>query len=146
MATYNKFQDFVEQLATGTYNFTAGGDVIAVYLSNELPLATDTQYSDILEITNQNGYTAPVDVQNTLSEAAGTATVQGVSLSITASGGTVGPFQYVILKKGTTQVGTDPLIAWWDRGSGLTLQDGESFDILFDGAAVGIAGNIFTLA
>lgn len=38
----------------------------------------------------------------------------------------------------------DPLIAWWDFASNLTLQDGESFNVKFNNAAVGVAGNIFT--
>jgi len=40
MATFNKFQDFVEQLGKGVHNFSS--HIINVYLSNEQPLVGDT--------------------------------------------------------------------------------------------------------
>jgi len=142
MAAYNKFQDFVEQLGKGVHNFST--NAIKVYLSNEQPLATDTVKADIAEISGGNGYAAGgVSVTPTWAESSGTATLQGTSLRITASGGNIGPFQFVVLFNDTPA--NKPLIAWWDRGSALTLADGDSFDVKFNNAAVGSAGNIFTL-
>jgi len=141
MAAYNKFQDFVEQVLTAKHNFTAAGDVFRVYLSNAVPSASlDTVKADLAEIAGGNGYTAGgEDVQNTLSEAAGTATVAGTDVVWTAAGGTIGPFQYVVLYNDTQTSPVDPLVAWWDYGSALTLQIAETFTVDF-------GASIFTLA
>ena len=74
MATYQKFQDFVEQLCKGVHQLHAAGHTIACYLTNEQPLVADTLKSDIAEIAIENGYTGPEDAQNDVSESpAGTA-------------------------------------------------------------------------
>ena len=143
MATYNKFQDVVEQLGLGKHNLNT--DVLNVYLSNATPSASlDAIKTDLAEITNQNGYTAPVDTQNTWAEATGTGTLTGTKVVITASGGTVGPFQYVVLYNDTQTSPVDPLIAWWDYGSAITLNAGESFSIKFNNSDT--TGSILTLA
>jgi len=140
MATYNKFQDFVEQVLTAKHDFTASGHVFKVYLSNEAPLATDTIKTDIADISAGNGYTAGgTDVQNTLSETTGTATVAATDVAWTASGGTIGAFRYVVFYNDTATSPADALVAWWDYGSSITLQDGESFTVDF-------GASVFTLA
>lgn len=122
-------------------------EVINAYLSNAAPSASaDTVKVDLAEITNENGYTAPVDTQNDSTRTGATVTLTGVSFTVTASTGTVGPFQYVAIYDDTpTTPNADPLIAWWDYASALTLLDGESFSVKFNNAAVGVAGTIFTL-
>lgn len=141
MVAYNKFQDFVEQVLLAKHNLAAAGDVLKVFLTNEAPLATDTVKADMVEITAGNGYTAGGnDVQNSVSEAAGTATVAAVDTSWTAAGGTIGPFQYVALYNDTQTAPLDALVAWWNRGSPLTLADGETFTVDF------AANSLFTLA
>lgn len=128
MATYVKFQDFVEALALGQHNCNT--DTFKVYLSNTTPSTlADADKTDLAEITNENGYTAPVDIENAASESGGTLTVTAVSKTITASGGTVGPFRYVVVYNDTHA--TDGLICYWDYGSEVTLQAGESFTVQF---------------
>ncbi len=53
----------------------------------------------------------------------------GTDVVFEASGGTVGPFQFVILYNDTHA--SDALIGWWDYGSAVTLQDGETFTVDF---------------
>lgn len=126
MASYNKFQDFAEALCNKEHNL--GSDTLNWYLSNATPSASaDADKADLAEITNQNGYAAPVDSQNTGAEASGTYTLTATAATVTASGGQVGPFQYVVGYNDTHA--TDGLISWWDYGSALTLNDGESFTI-----------------
>lgn len=138
MAAYNKFQDFVEQLLKGKHNFDAAGDVFKVYLSNAAPVATNTIKANIAEISAGFGYTAGgIDVQNTVSETTGTATVGATDVVWTAAGGSIGPFQSVILYNDTQTSPADPLVAWWDYGTPLTLADGETFTVDFT--------NLFTL-
>ena len=132
MASYNKFQDFVEQLLKGVHQLHAAGHTIECYLSNEQPLVADTIKTDIAEITIENGYTGPEDTQNDVTESpAGTANLTCVDIQIVASGGTVGPFQFVVMFNQTAASPLDALIAWWDYGSAITLQDAETFDIDF---------------
>jgi hypothetical protein len=135
VAVFNKFNQFAEDLASGVHNFLAAGHTLKVYLSNTAPSASgDLVKTDLAEIANQNGYTAPVDIQNDLTEAGGTATLTGVDVVITASGA-VGPFQYVVLYNDTPTSPADPLIGWWDYGSALTLATGETFTTDF-GASI----------
>lgn len=149
MATYNKFNIFVADIAGKVHDLfgTAGGaDATKVYLSNATPDAeADAVKADLAEITNQNGYTAPVATTNNGTRSTTTFTLQGTSLTITASGGSFGPFRYVVHYNDTPTSPADPLINWWDYGSAITVLDGESFTIKFNNAAVGVAGNIFTL-
>lgn len=136
MASFNKFQDFVEALGLGEHNLNT--DTLKVYLSNATPSASlDADKADLAEITNENGYTAPVDIQNTWSESGGTGTMAATDVVITASGGTVGPFRYAVVYNDTHA--TDGLVCWWDYGSSITLQDGESFTVDF-------GASVFTIA
>lgn len=150
MASYQKFNVFVGDLMgkvhdlLGTSGSTA--DVCKVYLTNATPVATNSVKTDVAEITNQNGYTAPVSVVNAGTRTTGTVTLVGTSLTITAATGSVGPFQSVVLYNDTPTSPADPLIAFWDYGSAVTLLDGESFSVLFNNVAVGSPGTIFTLA
>jgi len=128
MATFNKFQGFIGYLGLGAVNLNT--DTFNVYLSNATPSASaDDVKTDLAEITNQNGYTAPVDIQNAYSEASGTGTMTAVDVVITASGGTVGPFQYAVIYDDTHA--SDVLMGWYDYGSAITLQDGETFTVDF---------------
>ena len=134
MATYNKFETFVGDLGLKVHNLNT--DTLECYLSNATPSASlDSVKADLAEITNENGYAAPQDVTNTYSETAGTGTLAGTDIVITAAGGTIGPFRYVVLQNTTPAAPLDPLIAWWDYGSAITLNDGESFTIDF-GASI----------
>jgi hypothetical protein len=127
MATYNKFQGFVGYLGLAAVNCNT--DTFKVYLSNATPSASaDDVKADLAEITNQNGYTAPVDIQNTYSEATGTGTCAATDVVISASG-TVGPFQYAVIYDDTHA--SDILVSWYDYGSAVTLANGESFTVDF---------------
>lgn len=139
IASYNKFYQFVEDLGKGVHQLHAAGHTLKVYLSNAAPSASaDAVKTDMAEITNQNGYTAPVDIQNDLSRSSGTVSVTAVDVVITASGA-VGPFQYVVIYNDTPTSPADPLICWFDYGSALTLASGETFTVDF-------GSSLFTLA
>jgi hypothetical protein len=134
MATYNKFEDFALRLGEGVHQLHAAGHTLKVYLSNATPSASlDTVVADLADITAENGYTAGGDdVENDYTEASGTGTLScksGGTNVFTASGGTIGPFRYAVLYNDTPTSPADPLIAWWDYGSSITLQDGETFTV-----------------
>ena len=137
MAAFNKFETFVGDLGIGKVH-DLNVDTLEIYLSNAAPsVSADSVTADLAEIATGNGYTGPQDTQNTASESGGTLTVVGTDVVITASGGTIGPFRYVVLRNGTP--GAGPLIGWWDRGSSVTLQDGDSFTTDFGASLFEIA-------
>ena len=55
-----------------------------------------------------------------------------VDIQIVASGGTIGPFQFVVMFNETSASPADALIAWWDYGSEISCSEGETFTIDFD--------------
>lgn len=125
MATYYKFEDFVESLGLKEHNLNT--DQLNCYLTNATPSASlDADKADLAEITAENGYAANgSDTTNTWSETGGTATLAGTDIVETASGGSFGPFRYVVLFNLTHA--NDALIAWWDYGSNITVLDTETF-------------------
>ena len=131
MATFNKFNDFVEQLGLGTHDLNT--DTLKVMLTNTAPVATNTIKANITEISAGNGYTAGgEDVTNVFSEnPAGTGEMTATDVVWTASGGSIGPFRYVVLYNDTPTSPADPLIGWWDYGSAVTLASGETFTVDF---------------
>lgn len=142
MATYNKFYDYSEQLARGVHNF--GSHTFKVALTNTAPVATNTTLADITQISGTNGYTTGGTATTiTLSETAGTTTVNGTQVVFTAAGGPMGPFRYYVLYNDTATSPADALIAWWDHGSAVTLADTETFTAKFSNAT---PGAIFTIA
>lgn len=138
MAAFNKFDIFLENLSEKVHDLDL--DVLKVYLSNTAPLATNSVKLDIAEIAAGNGYVAGgSDATAATSRTGGTTSVTGVDIVWTASGGSIGPFRYAILYNDTPTSPADPLIGWWDYGSALTLNAGESFTVDF-------GTSMFTLA
>ena len=141
MATFNKFQDFVEQLGKGIHQLHAAGHTLKVYLTNDTPdAALDVVKADLAEITAQNGYPAGgADIQQDYAETGGTGTLTAVDVVFTASGGSFGPFRYAVVYNDTPTSPADPLVCWWDYGSSISVNDGETFTVDF-------GASVFTIA
>jgi hypothetical protein len=141
VATFNKFQNFVEDFGKGVHQLHAAGHTFKVYLSNAAPnAATHTVKADIAEISAGNGYTAGgVDIQNDYSESGGTGTMTAVDVVITASGGSIGAFRYAIIYNDTPTSPADPLMGWYDYGSSITLLDTEIFTVDFGASLATLA-------
>ena len=131
MASFNKFNSFVEALAEKKHDL--GGDTLKVLLTNTAPVATNSVKADLTEISAGNGYTAGGNTASVTSSAQTSGTYKlllGDPATWTASGGSIGPFQYAVLYNDTAT--NDEQIGWWDYGSAVTLADGESFAVDFD--------------
>lgn len=133
MASFVKFNSFVEALAEGAHNL--GSDQLKVALTNTAPTAgTDDEYADIVSPiagTNLSGAT-PFNVTTSSSaQTSGTYKLVCNDLVLTATGA-VGPFRYVVLYNDTST--GDKLIAYWDRGSSVTMANTDTFTIDFDGS------------
>jgi hypothetical protein len=133
MATYNKFQAFVENVAEKVHNL--GADTLKVMLTNTAPVNTNTVLANLVEIAAGNGYPAggTAATISASAQASGTYKLTLADVIFTASGGSIGPFRYAVLYNDTPTSPADPLIAWWDYGSNITLASGESFTVDFDG-------------
>lgn len=142
MATYNKFNAFVANMANGGVNL--GSDTLKVMLTNTAPVATNSVYTDITgEVSGVNGYTTGGGSVTGISstQTGGLYTLSGSQVQWSASGGTIGPFRYAVLYD---SAGSKDLIAWWDYGSSITLNSGDTFTWEPNGVSSG--GTIFTLS
>jgi len=136
MATFNKFQDFIEKVGLAIHNLNT--HTLKVYLSNEQPLAADTVKTDIADITAEHGYPAGgSDITNLYTETSGTGTMTATDVVFTASGGSFGPFQFAVVYNDDAT--NDNLVCWWDYGSAITINDTETFTVDF-------GASVFTLA
>lgn len=131
MATFQKFNQFVEDIAKGVHNLSTGQ--LKVALTNTAPVAANSVYADLtspLATTNLSGAT-PFNVTTTSAEqTSGTLSLVLVDLTLTATGA-VGPFRYVVLYNDTPTSPADPLIGFYDYGSSVTMANTETFLIDF---------------
>ena len=142
MASFNKFNQFVQDIGRAVLNLNT--DTLRDLLTNTVPNAADTKVdtttstctvgstSNAAEIAAGNGYTKKGTAigSTAYSQSGGTATLSGGNVVYTASGGTIGPFRYVVCyddTSGTTS--TRSVIGWWDYGSSITLNSGETLTI-----------------
>jgi hypothetical protein len=102
-------------------------------------VSADAVKADLAEISTGSGYTGAVDITAAYSEATGTGTLTASDVTITAAGGTVGPFRYVVMFNDTPTSPADPLIAYWDYGSAITLADTETFTTDFGASVLTLA-------
>ena len=130
MAAYNKFQAWVEYMSEGA---NVGSDAFVVALTNSAPVATNSLIADITQITYTNCSSRALTTA-TSAHTTGTFKLDFNDLTLTASGGTVGPFRYVVVYDDT--VASDPLVCWFDYGSSITLADTETLALTFDAAGL----------
>lgn len=132
MATFNKYYCFVENLAEKVHNLQS--DTLKVALTNTAPtVASDTVWNTTVAPAPAaaNGYSAGGNTITTTSSAQTTGTYKLVLADsvFTASGGSIGPFRYVILYNSTA---SNAVIGYYDYGSSITLADTETFTVDFD--------------
>ena len=132
MASFTKVNDFVVNLANA---MDLDSDTLTVALTNTDPTSgTDVTadgngvLANITEIsyTNLSGR----DLANvTSTQTSGTYKLSADDKVLTASGGSVAPFRYVVIYNDTVTSPADPVIGYYDYGSSLTLNDGDTFTI-----------------
>jgi hypothetical protein len=139
LASFSKFDQFVEDLAKGVHNLDTGS--LKILLTNTAPTSSNAVKADLTEISAGNGYSAggsaltSVDAEQT----SGTLSLSAADLVFTASGGSIGPFRYAVLYNDTPTSPADPLIGWWDYGSSITLGDTETFTVDFGSSILTLA-------
>lgn len=133
--SYNKFNSFSENINEKVHNL--GADTLKVALTNSAPSASNTILANITEISYTNLSSRTLTVSSS-SQTSGTYKLVIADLTLTASGGSVGPFRYIVIYNDTAT--NDELIDWFDYGSSITLADGDTLNLDFDGT-----NGLFTL-
>jgi len=127
MASFNKFNCFVQDVAHALHDMKTGtSQIYKIYLTN-------TVYNTPADLSTANGYTAGGVSIGTISGAQTSGVFKftaGTQPSWTASGGSIGPFEYAVLYNSTSA--TQPLIGWWDYGAAITLTNGNTFTVTTD--------------
>ncbi len=130
MSAFQKFQPFTKALADKLHSL--GADQLKIALTNSAPAAANAVLADLTEISYTNCSTRAVTTSSS-TQTSGTYKLVLTDLVLTAGGGTVGAFRYVVLYNDTAA--SKNLVGYWDYGSSITLADGETFTIDFDGSA-----------
>ena len=135
MATFVKINDWVENKNEVANCAT---DQFVIALSNTAPGSETTPptgdgngvLANVTQVSYTNCSTRNITTSSS-SQTGGTYSLVLTDLVLTASGGTVGPFQYVYVYDDTPTSPADPLVNYWDYGSSVTLNDGETFTVDF---------------
>jgi hypothetical protein len=130
MATYNKFEQFVEDLAVKVHDCDTDQFVVALTAAANAPVATNTVLANLTQIAYTNLSSRNLTT-STAAQTGGVYTQLFADLVLTASGGAVAAFRYVVIYNDTPVSPADPLVGWYDYGSDLTLADGETLTIDF---------------
>lgn len=126
MASFNKFNAFVANLANKVFNL--GSDSLKVALTDTLPTSANANLADITEISYTN-LSSRVITTTSSAQSGGTYKLILVDLVLTASG-VVGPFRYVVIYDDTA--GSKQLIGWIDYASEVTMGNTDTFTVDFD--------------
>lgn len=129
MATFTKFQPFVEAVAEKKHNL--GSDQLVIALTNSAPSAANAVLADITQISYTNLSSRNVTTSSS-AQTSGTYKLTLADLVLTASGA-VATFRYVVLYNDTAT--NDDLIGYYDYGSSITMANGETFTVDFDASS-----------
>lgn len=132
MATFNKINAFVEHLAEKVHNLGADALTVALTAAANAPVASNSVLADLTQISYTNLSARTLTISSS-SQSSGTYKLVIADLVLTASGGSVAAFRYIVIYNDTPSSPADPLIGWYDYGSDLTLASGETLTIDFDG-------------
>ena len=131
MASYNKFESFVEALAEKKHDL--GSDQLKIALCAVAPDAGDAVLADLTEIDYTNLLGAnPLDLTTVSSaQTSGTYKLVLSDLTLEVTGSALPAFRYVFIYNDTAT--NKELIGFYDYGSLLTLNPADQFILDFDG-------------
>lgn len=135
MATFNKVNDFVKN---AVHNMDLESDQFVVALSNTAPSSESSNpesdgngvIANVTEATYTNLSSRNITTTSS-SQTGGTYKLVLADITLTSTGGSTGPFRYIYIYDDTVTSPADPIIGYYDYGSSLTLNDGDSFTVDF---------------
>lgn len=133
MPTLTKVYSFIKAVFEKKHDFSA--DSFKLLLTNTAPSLSHTQKSDLTEISAGNGYSAGgISLSITSSsQSSGLWTWIVADASLSASGGSIGPWRYAVLYNDTSA--SDLLVGWLDYNYSVTIASGQTVDFNFDGTS-----------
>lgn len=142
MATYVKYEPFIERLANAAIDWFGTTDTFKAVIHTDAPtIATDADLADLTQIAGNNGYTTGgEDIQNDSTRSGGTVTMTAVDVVWTASGGNLGSSttgRYVSIYDDTHA--SDALMCSFDYGATFTVAAGETFTLDFGASLATLA-------
>ena len=127
MASYQKFNSFVEALAEKAHNL--GSDQLKIALCSVAPVAGNTKLADLTPITPNLVGASPLNLTiNSSAQVAGTYKLVLADLTITAAAGGNPSFRYIVIYNDTAS--NKEVIAFYDYGSAVVLAEADQF--IFD--------------
>ena len=138
MASYVKYEPFIEGLCDKLFDLFGTTDTLKVAIASDAPtVATDDEMADVTQITG-TGYTAlGEDIQNNSTRSGGTVTMTAVDVVWTGGAGGFTAGRYIVMHDDTST--TDRLIAYWDYGSNFTVAVSETFTVDFGASVMTLA-------
>ncbi len=141
MATYTKYNTFVENLSNKLIDAFGTTDTWKAVIHTDAPGSTDNGLADLTQIGGSNGYTTGgSDISFNSTRSTGTVTATATDVVWTASGGNLGASttgRYISVYDDTSA--SDNLLASWDYGSTFTVADTETLTLDF-------GASLYTLA
>lgn len=135
MATFNKFNQFVEDVAHGVHDLATDQLVVALCAAANAPVAGNSVLANLTQIAYTNLSSRNITT-STSGQTSGTYTLSLTDLPLSAAGGAVATFRYIVIYNDTPTSPADPLVGWFDYGSDLTLADGESLTLDFAASTI----------
>jgi hypothetical protein len=142
MATYTKYETFIENLANKLIDAFGTTDTWKAVIHTDAPtVATDNAVSDLTQISGANGYTTGGDnITYNSTRSGGTLTATATDVVWTASGGNLGNSttgRYFSIYDDTSAA--DNLLCSYDYGATFTVASGETMTLDF-------GASLYTLA
>jgi hypothetical protein len=133
MASFNKFNALAAYPWNGTTALAT--DALKVMLTNTAPVATNSGYADVsgTELSGTAGYAtggATVTTTSSTQTSGLYKYIASCAAPTWTASASMGPFRYVIIYD--TTPGSKPLMGWWDYGSSLTMNTGDTFTVQLD--------------
>ena len=136
MASFTLINDW---LANMVENADLESDQFVIALSNTAPGSESTAptgdgdgvLANVTEVSYANCSSRDITTTSS-SQTGGTYSLVLADITLTASG-SVGPFRYVYVYDDTVTSPADPLVCYYDYGSSITLANGDTLAVDFDG-------------
>ena len=131
MATFTKFNPFIEDVFEGVHNFGSNQLVVFLTTNANAPTSSMRTLSEVTTISYTNLSSRNITTSSS-SQSSGTYKLICTDLVLTASGA-VATFRRVGIYNDTPTSPADPVVGHYDYGSDVTMASGDTFTLDFDG-------------